>query len=143
MQEADPVLKPSQKICISVDFENSYRDHKPFFDAMAQGLQAVGHRIGIITGMRERDVYTNEDIRAKIVSELGFKPDFIHMWGQTETIGNGGLWKAQKMDEENVMVHFDDDAIAIKRFTTRWVIKTITNDDLRRLQGQPESSGMA
>lgn len=145
MREFDPVLRPSQPISVSIDYEHSYRDHKQFFDALAVSLQATGNRVGIITGMREKGVYreNEEDIKAKMLSELGFKPDFVCMWGQNESIGNGGLWKAQRMDDENVLVHFDVDAVAIKRFTGRWVIKTFTNDELKRLGGQPDVTGMA
>lgn len=139
----DPVLKSSQRLSISIDYESSYHAHKIFFDALAHGLQATGHRVGVITGIREKDVYTGEDMRAKILSELGFKPDFVHMWGQTETIGHGGLWKARKMDAEDTIVHFDANAISIKRFTPRNVIKIVTNDELKKLSVQPESQGMA
>jgi hypothetical protein len=136
----DPMIKGVQHT-ISIDYDNCYELHREFFDMMARGLQACGHRVGIITGMREKDVYNNEDLKTKMISQLGFKPDFVHMWGQTETIGNGSLWKAQKMDDENTLMHFDDDAIGIKHFTSRQVIKTIPNHELERLQGHKDTGG--
>lgn len=112
-----------------MDWIGAYLEHKPFFDEMAKAMQKAGHRVGIITGEREFDPYNGADKKPQILQSLGFVPDFLKLWGQNETIGNGGLWKAQKMDEEDVYVHFDDDAKDIKYFTSRWVMKTMYNAD--------------
>jgi hypothetical protein len=65
-----------------------------------------------------------------MIAKLGFKPDFVHMWGANETIANGNLWKAQRMDQEDVLIHFDDDAREIKKYTERWVLKALNNAEL-------------
>lgn len=117
---------------ISFDLVGCYFEHKEFFDILANALQHAGHRVGIITGEREKDPYTGEDYKEKILPQLGFKPDFFHVWGAIETIVNGNSWKAHKMHQEGVAVHFDDDAKEIKRYTDLWVIKTMTNADPKK-----------
>lgn len=105
---------------ISIDFAGCYEEYKPFFDEMALAMQAKGHKVGIITGERE----AKKDF---IRSRLGFEPDFWALWGEYITIGNGNLWKAQRMDEFDVWVHFDDDAGEIKKYTDRWVFKSLNS----------------
>lgn len=111
---------------VSFDY-HAYQSNREFFTEFARAMQAAGNKVGIITGNRDRDVFSNEDLKEKMVKDLSFVPDFVRMWGQTETIGNGGLWKAIKMDEEDVIVHFDSDGTAIKRYTERDVFKTMDN----------------
>lgn len=102
---------------ISIDFEGTYNRYKEFFDAMANAMQKEGHKVGIIAGMRE----SRKDF---ILGQLGFKPDFIYLWGEFETIVNADGWKADKMKEEGVAVHFDVDARNMKLFTDLWVFKS-------------------
>jgi len=108
---------------ISFDLYGTYFEYKEFFDVMAFELQKAGHKVGIITGEREMDPYTGENFKEKILPQLGFKPDFFHVWGAVETIVNGYAWKAKKMVDEKVAMHFDDDATEIKRYTDLWVMK--------------------
>lgn len=110
---------------ISIETLGCYFEHKIFFDEMAIAMKKRGHRVGIITDEREKDPFSGEDIKEKILKSLGFKPDFIHLWGATETIANGNLWKCQKMDLEDVLVHFSSDATEMKRYTDRWIIKVL------------------
>lgn len=117
---------------ISISTTGCYFEHKQFFDEMALGLQARGHRVGIITGIREVDPFTSEKHKEVLLSQLGFKPDFVKMWGANESIANGNLWKAMKMDEEDVLLHFDDDAKEIKRYTGRWVLKSLNSGQLNK-----------
>lgn len=111
---------------ISFDFD-SYLQHKVYFDEMAMGMKNRGHRVGIITGVREKDPFTNEDLKAKLITQLGFNADFIRMWGQNESIANGNAWKVARMVDEDVLVHYDDDATEIKKYTDRWIIKVMLN----------------
>lgn len=117
---------------ISFDYGGCYPEHKLFFDEMARSMQAKGHRVGIITGERELDPYTGASIKQKIMADLGFTPDFFHMWGAYETIGSGDLWKCQKMDAEDVYLHFDDDAATMKKYTDRWVVKVLNSADTKK-----------
>lgn len=110
---------------ISLAFTGCYMEHKLFFDAMATAMQAQGHRVGIITGDREKDPFSNKDLKAEMLAKIGFTPDFCHMWGATETIANGNLWKCQRLDQEDVYVHFDSDATELKKYTERWIIKVM------------------
>ena len=105
-------------ITISLDFHGCYLEHKEFFDEMAKSMQDKDHRIGIITGERESK-------REFIARHTGFMHDFVHLWGEYETISNGNLWKCQQMDKEDVLVHFDDDAKEMKKYTDRWIIKVM------------------
>ena len=118
---------------ISFSWVGAYLEHKDFFDEMANAMQAKGHRVGIIAGEREKHADNSGrrviDQRAIVEQSLGFKPDFVVLWGETETIANTNLWKAQKMDEQDSLLHFDDDAKEIKRYTERWVVKTMNNDN--------------
>jgi len=109
----------------SFDLYGTYFEYKEFFDVFAIAMQKMGNRVGIITGEREKDAFTGEDFKQKILPQLGFVPDFFHVWGAVETIVNGNSWKAQKMFEEKIAVHFDDDAKEIKRYTDLWVMKTL------------------
>lgn len=120
---------------ISFDWVGTYLEHKPFFDVMALAMQKEGHRVGIITN--ERDLVEVpggrfHDRKQEIINSLGFKPDFIQLWGQFESIANGNLWKAQRMDVEDVYLHFDDDAHEIKRYTGRWVVKTLNSGEIKK-----------
>lgn len=118
------------KMNISIDY-NTYKEYKPFFDLMANALKKDGHRVGIITGLREVNPINNVDFKnQEVIPSLGFVADFIHMWGKDETIANGSLWKCQKMDQENVTVHFDEDARELKRYTERWIFKSLNPSDL-------------
>lgn len=117
---------------ISLDIGGCYTEHKEFFDALALAMQAQGHRVGIITGEREKDPYTKADNREKIKQQLGFVPDFMHLWGEYETITNGALWKAERMHQEGVGLHFDDDAREIKRYTDLWVVKTLNPGEMEK-----------
>ena len=116
---------------ISIDYDGCYTEHKDYFDLMAKAMQATGNKVGIITGVREVDNINGRVVNRKseILQNLGFTPDFIHMWGETETIGNSNLWKALRMDMEEVVVHYDDDATEIKRYTDRWIIKVMNSAD--------------
>lgn len=113
---------------ISIDYHGTYLEHPAFFDAMANSMQMAGHRVGIITGVREKEYDENNRLvsrREEILRHLGFVPDFLHLWGENETIANGNIWKIHRMIEEDVEVHFDDDAREMKKLTTRQVIKTM------------------
>ena len=112
---------------ISLEFLGCYHAHKEFFDAMAEGLQKQGHRVGIISPLREKDPYTGEDTRARVMRELGFKPDFVHLWGYNESISNGDQWTCQRMEDENIYIHFGPNGSTLKRWTTRACMKTMDN----------------
>ena len=112
---------------ISIDLIGAYYEHKEFFDELAKCFQKAGHRVGIITGEREVDPYTGASNRERYLRELGFKPDFFYLWGPTETIANGEAWKVQRMMQEEVAVHFDDDADKMKKYTDLWIIKTMNS----------------
>lgn len=107
---------------ISIDWGGCYLEHKLFFDEMAKGLKSQGHEVGIITGEREHR-------RREIENSLGFKPDFMHLWGEYETIANGYLWKVEKMHEHGIGVHYDDDATFMKRYTDQWIIKVMNQSE--------------
>lgn len=114
---------------ISFDWD-SYKNYKLFIDSIADSLQESGHRIGVIASLREKE-FNNQnqlvDNRELILRELPFQPDFIHLWGETETIANANLWKAQKLDQEDVYFHFDPDATELKKYTDRWIFKTLSS----------------
>jgi len=110
---------------ISLDWGGCYLEYRPFFDAMAIAMQKDGHQVGIITGEREPR-------RQEIVGSLGFKPDFVHLWGEFETIANGYLWKCKMLDQENVYVHFDDDATEMKKYTDRWILKSLNSGEVQK-----------
>lgn len=110
---------------ISIDISGCYNEHKEFFDAMAISMQKQGHRVGIITGEREEK-------RAHLMSQLGFTPDFMHLWGPYETIINGYKWKVNLMHQEGVSLHFDDDATEMKKYTNLWVVKTMNSGQVKK-----------
>ena len=111
---------------ISIDYE-IYHEHKIFFDEMAISMQKTGNRVGIVAGLREKDPFNGEDKRVEIDKNLGFKADFVHLWGENEAIASGNLWIAQKLDQEDIYMHFDDDATEIKRYTQRWIVKVMNS----------------
>jgi hypothetical protein len=117
---------------ISIDLVGTYYEYKEFFDTMAVVMQAAGHRVGIISGERAKDPYTGANNVDRFMRELGFKPDFFHIWGENETIVNGDSWKAQKMIDEGVAMHFDDDAPALKKFTDLWVMKSMNSAEPKK-----------
>lgn len=104
-----------------------YTEHKEFFDEMAKAMQAQGHEVGIISGDREKDPYTKKDKKQEITDSLGFKPDFIILWGEYESIGNGSMWKANKLIENEIGMHFDDDATELKKYTDLWIVKVLNS----------------
>lgn len=110
---------------ISIDYLGCYTEHKEFFDVMSAAMQAAGHRVGIITGEREKK-------RGEIEHNLGFKPDFVHLWADDEFIVNGSQWKADRMNSEEVQLHFDDDGTHMKQWTNLWVVKTLNSSDPRK-----------
>lgn len=117
---------------ISFDYQGCYLEHKEFFDAMAIAMQGAGHRVGIIAGIREKEYdYQNilRDNKKEMLAALGFEPDFVHVWGENETIANGNLWKVSKINTEGVLVHFDDDGTELKRYTDRWILKTMNSGE--------------
>jgi hypothetical protein len=100
---------------ISIDWNGCYMEHKEYFDEMAKALQKAGHQVGILTGERERDPYDKrKSKRDEIMKDIGFAPDFVYLWGEYETIANGNMWKAERMVENEIMVHYDDDAAELK-----------------------------
>jgi len=118
---------------ISFDYNGCYREHKEYFDIMANALQKAGHEVGMLTGLREKEYDYNNNLRDNkkdMIDNLGFKPDFAIVWGENETISNGALWIAQKIMSENIQVHYDDDATEIKKYTDRWIIKTMNNGEM-------------
>ena len=110
---------------ISIDYIGCYTEHKEFFDAFAAAMQKDGHRVGIITGERESK-------RGEYERNLGFKPDFMHLWANEEFIVNGSQWKVDKMNAEQVQLHFDDDATHMKLWTNLWVVKTLNPADPKK-----------
>lgn len=125
-------MEQSKLIKVSFDYHGCYLEHKEFFDIMAIALQTLNHKVGIITGVRDKDPFTNVDNKQEILNNLGFKPDFIHMWGQNETISNAEQWKVARLSQEEVNVHFDDDASLLKRWTTGQIIKTMNSNDPKK-----------
>lgn len=117
---------------ISIDYAGCYTEHKIFFDEFAKAMQKAGHRVGIITGERERDPFSGADLKEQMKKQLGFTPDFMHLWGAVETIANNNLWKCQKMDYEDVLVHFDDDAAEMKKYTGRWILKSLNSSQIKK-----------
>lgn len=117
---------------ISIDWVGSYLEHKIFFDELARAMQAAGHKVGIVTGEREIDPFTGADKRKQILESLNFTPDFMYLWGANESIANGNLWKCQKLDQEDILIHFDDDAAEMKRYTGRWIIKTLNSSEIKK-----------
>jgi len=110
---------------VSIELHGCYWEHKIFFDEMAKGMQKAGHKVGVITGERDTDPFSGKDMRAEILTNLGFKPDFLHLWGQTQTIANVSLWVVEKMIEEDVYLHFSPNGRELKKYTDRWVVKTM------------------
>lgn len=110
---------------ISIDWGGCYLEHKEFFDSMAVSMQAQGHEVGIITGERESK-------KNQILGSLGFNPNFVILWGEFETIVGGAQWKAQKMIDNQIGMHFDDDAKEIKRWTDLWVVKVYNTGEPRK-----------
>lgn len=106
---------------ISFTFQ-TYDRYKEFYDVFATSMQQQGHKVGIISGNREQE-------RVKIERRLQFKPDFMHLWGEFETISNGSKWKIEKMEQEGVLVHFDEEATELKKFTDRWIFKSFNPDN--------------
>lgn len=110
---------------ISIDWGGCYLEHREFFDAMANAMQKDGHRVGILSGDRESK-------KNQIVGSLGFTPDFMILWGEFEYIVGGAQWKAQKMIDNHIGMHFDDDATEIKRWTPLWVMKTMNTGEQKK-----------
>lgn len=105
---------------VSIDWGGCYLEHKLYFDFMALALQGAGHNVGILTNER---INREPEIR----KSLGFKPDFMYLWGEFETIGNGAVWKAQQIIDHDIAMHHDDEASDIKKWTTRWIMKTMNS----------------
>lgn len=110
---------------ISFDWGGCYLEHRQYFDEVAKGLQRMGHKVGILTG--ERDSKAGE-----IRGSLGFFPDFMILWPEFQTIANGAKWKADRMVEHEIMVHHDDDATDIKKWTELWVIKVMNSAQVNK-----------
>ena len=103
---------------VSMAWGGCYLEHREYFDAMAASMQAAGHKVGILTGERESK-------KPQILGSLGFTPDFVILWGEFEVIVGGAQWKAQKMIDNQIGMHYDSDATDIKRWTDLWVVKTM------------------
>lgn len=119
---------------ISFDW-NSYLNYKPFFDEILLRAKKDGHRVGVISSLREKEYNAQNilvDNRQVILSTLPFQPDFIYLWGETETIANASLWKVEKLVFEDVYFHFDPEATEIKKYTDRWVFKTMDNTNTKK-----------
>ena len=120
---------------ISLEFDGCYTEHKIFFDEMAKTMQKAGNKVGIITGRRVKEYdYTNNFVdNDKVIREyLGFKPDFMHLWGENETIANGALWICRKLDQEDVLMHFSPNGTELKRYTGRWIVKTMDSGQQKK-----------
>lgn len=117
---------------VSLELHGCYWEHKIFFDEMAKGMQKQGHQVGVITGERETDPFSGKDNRAEILKNLGFKPDFLYLWGHNETIANGNLWIVERMIKEDVYLHFSPNARELKKYTDRWVVKTLDSGQMRK-----------
>lgn len=111
---------------ISFDW-NSYLNYRPFFDEILVRAKKDGHRVGVIASLREKEFVGSRIVnrREEIEKEVPIQLDFIHLWGETETISNASLWKCQKLDEEDCYFHFDPDATELKKYTDRWIFKTL------------------
>lgn len=120
---------------ISIDYHGCYLEHKLFFDEMANAMQKAGHKVGIITGLREKEIGYDRRVKEnkiEMLNNLGFTPDFVKMWGENETISNGNLWKAYRLDDEEIDMHFDDDATEMKKYTPRWIMKTMNHGEQKK-----------
>lgn len=119
---------------ISFSFAGCYHEHSDFFNDMAKAMQAHGHRVGIITGgvrdgsKDQPHVYTKDEM----MKQIGFTPDFVYVWGQFETISNGNIWKVERIEYENVDIHFDDDATEMKKYTSRRILKVMNSGQLNK-----------
>lgn len=113
------------KFKISFDYEGCYLEHKEFFDELAKAMQSRGHEVGFITGIREAEIPAMSE-------RVGFTPNFTRVWGDYESIGNANAWKAENIHKLGVWVHFDDDATEIKKYTDRWILKTMNNAQMEK-----------
>lgn len=103
---------------ISFDYQ-SYHQYPDFFDA----LYNANFDLGLIEGTRKSKFD---------MSLIKFEPSFVHLWTDDEFIINASSWKCEKLDLEDVYLHFDVDASELKKFTQRRIVKTLNPADWRK-----------
>jgi len=90
---------------ISFDVDGTYSEYQDEFDSLALMLQQSGHEVGFLTGRDEEESPIEKDF------ELGFEPNFTYYLGldPDETSDSRCMAKAQKMMEEGIDCHYDDE----------------------------------
>ena len=94
---------------ISFDLDGTYFEYPETFDSLAEMLQGSGHEVGILTNRPEEDL------------DLGFEPDFTFFLGLHEddySVDERCMEKAQKMMEEDIEIHYDDEAEYFPSYVT-------------------------
>lgn len=103
----------------SIDYYGAYVEYKQFFDEFARAMQARDHEVGILSGVRASEAKK---------FKLGFVPNFVRTWTDDEIITNANMWLAQSIHDLDIMVHFDDDAKELKKWTDRLIMKTLNSN---------------
>lgn len=88
---------------VSIDVDGTYLEYPDAFDALAIMLQDSGLEVGILSNRPESEALTEND--------LGFEPDFEFYLGQPleEAPQVRAMAKAEKMMQEGIDLHFDDE----------------------------------
>ena len=90
---------------ISIDIDNCFLEYPVTFANMAKMFQKSGHHVGILTGRSPSNK----------VNHYGFKPDFEYYLGSLES---GVEMKTRKIMQENIDIHFDDQADEFRKDLT-------------------------
>lgn len=102
---------------ISIDLDGTYLEYPDMFDEMAAVLQMSGHEVGILSNR-------NDDEESHV--ELGFEPDFEFYLSQDETEFTDyerAQGKLDKMVEEDIDIHYDDEAEFFSDDTEKIIIE--------------------
>ena len=91
---------------ISIDLDGTLWAHMDFFRNFMKAIQLQNHKVGILTGHNLEN--KQHDIDKMIANRFPI-PDFYYgKETDQDKATNGAYFKARKIKEENIDIHFDD-----------------------------------
>lgn len=90
---------------IAIDLDGTAWKHRQFFSDIVKGLQAAGHKVGILTAHN----WALQEADLKLFQARGFnKPDFYYAKTAEEAGIPSRTWKLTQMKKHEIDFLFDD-----------------------------------
>ena len=110
---------------ISFDIDGTYTEYPRIFDSLAFMLQMAGHEVGILSGRKDNEADEDHE-----TVDFGFEPDFEYYLDTDpdDDPASRSMEKSTKIQEEDIDMHYDDEAEYFPNYVTILKINPDSNE---------------